>query len=79
MNARLLETWAVLRKGGSALRRIGLIFAMVAVVVVMATTGATAMAQELLPEANIPGEPGPTEAHPSICHAESGGIESLAC
>lgn len=61
------------------LRRIGLIFATVVMVAVMAATGAAAIAQELLPEANISSEPGPTEAHPSICHAESGGIESFAC
>ena len=46
-------------------------------IAVMAVTAA--IAQELLPEAHIPGPPGPTEAHPSICHAKAGEIESFAC
>ncbi len=47
----------------------------------MAVTAAAAaaIAQELLPEAHIPGAPDPTEAHPSICHAKAGEIGSFAC
>lgn len=46
---------------------------------VTAAAAAAAIAQELLPEAHIPGAPDPTEAHPSICHAKAGEIGSFAC
>ncbi len=61
------------------MRRIALILAIGAMIAVMAVTAAAAVAQELLPEAHISGPPGPTEAHPSICHAKAGEIESFAC
>ena len=61
------------------MRRIALILAIGAMIAVMAVTSAAAIAQELLPESHIPSEPGPTEAHPSICHAKAGPIEAFAC
>ena len=56
-----------------------LIVAISAMVALIVLSAGTALGQGLPVEAHIPSPPGPTEAHPTICHAKSGDIESYAC
>ncbi len=60
-------------------RRIALIVAISAMVALIVLSSGTALGQGLPIEAHIPSAPGPTEAHPTICHAKGGAIESYAC
>ena len=57
--------------------RIALIVVISAMVALIVLSSGSALGQGLPIEAHIPD--GPTEGHPTICHAKGGDIESYAC